>query len=72
MKKYIKELNVYSGIKIKGIGTEVLPCTTDEFPRPVKRPKYSVLRNYILELTTGDITRDWKESLEEYLNHEKQ
>ena len=53
--------------KIKGIDTKVIPCTTDEFPRPAKRPEYSVLRNYMLELTTGDITRDWRESLEEYL-----
>lgn len=54
--------------RIKGIDTEVLPCTTDEFPRPAKRPEYSVLRNYMLELTTGDITRSWEDSLEEYLN----
>ncbi|MBZ9609315.1 dTDP-4-dehydrorhamnose reductase [Clostridium estertheticum] len=53
--------------RIKGIATEVLPCTTDEFPRPAKRPEYSVLRNYMLELTTGDITRTWKEAIKEYL-----
>lgn len=53
--------------RIKGISTEVIPCSTEEFPRPAKRPKYSVLRNYMLELTTGDIMRDWKEALEEYL-----
>jgi len=53
--------------RIKGIDTEVLPCTTDEFPRPAKRPTYSVLRNYMLEMTTGDITREWKEAVEEYL-----
>lgn len=56
--------------KIKGIDTEVLPCTTDEFPRPAKRPKYSVLRNYMLEVTIGDITRSWEEALEEYLKYE--
>lgn len=55
--------------RLKGIDTEVIPCATDEFPRPAKRPKYSVLRNYMLELTTGDITRDWRESLEEYLGN---
>jgi len=49
------------------IDIEVLPCTTEEFPRPAKRPKYSVLRNYMLECTTGDITRPWEEALAEYL-----
>ena len=53
--------------RIKGIDTEVLPCTTDQFPRPAKRPEYSVLRNYMLELTTGDITRTWQEAINEYL-----
>jgi dTDP-4-dehydrorhamnose reductase len=53
--------------RIKGITTEVSRCKTNEFPRPAKRPEYSVLRNYMLELTTGDITRNWKESLGEYL-----
>lgn len=53
--------------RLKGISTEVIPCTTEEFPRPAKRPKYSVLRNYMLELTTGDIMRTWQEAIEEYL-----
>lgn len=53
--------------RLKGISTSVIPCTTDEFPRPAKRPAYSVLRNYMLELTTGDITRDWKEAIKKYL-----
>jgi len=53
--------------RIKGIDTEVSPCSTDEFPRPAKRPEYSVLRNYMLELTTGDITRTWQQAIGEYL-----
>ena len=53
--------------RLKGITTEVLPCTSDEFKRPAKRPGYSVLRNYMLELTTGDTTRSWQEAIEEYL-----
>ncbi|SUY45791.1 dTDP-4-dehydrorhamnose reductase [Clostridium putrefaciens] len=57
--------------KIKGIDTKVIPCTTDEFPRPAKRPEYSVLRNYMLELTTGDITRTWQEALKDYLENKE-
>ncbi|HEY8892237.1 MAG TPA: dTDP-4-dehydrorhamnose reductase [Clostridium sp.] len=53
--------------RLKNIDIEVLPCTTDEFPRPAKRPEYSVLRNYMLELTTGDITRTWQEAIKDYL-----
>ena len=53
--------------RLKGITTEVFRCNTNEFPRPAKRPEYSVLRNYMLELTTGDITRNWKEAIREYL-----
>lgn len=58
--------------KLTGIDAKAIPCTSEEyaakFPASAKRPKYSVLRNYMLELTTGDITRDWKESLKEYIN----
>lgn len=53
--------------RLCNIDIEVIPCTTEEFPRPAKRPKYSVLRNYMLEMTTGDITRGWEEALEEYI-----
>lgn len=52
---------------LSNIAVEVIPCSTEEFPRPAKRPKYSVLRNYMLEMTTGDITRSWEEALEEYI-----
>lgn len=54
--------------KLKGINTKIVPCTTEEFPRKAKRPKYSVLRNYMLEMTTGDKTREWKEALKEYID----
>ncbi len=36
------------------------PCTTSEFPRPAKRPAYSVMDN-------DNICRDWKDALAAYI-----
>lgn len=57
--------------RLKGIVTPVIPCGSEEYVTAAKRPKYSVLRNYMLELTTGDITRDWQESIAEYVKNLK-
>lgn len=42
--------------------SRVLPCSTEEFPRPAKRPKCSVLLN-----TKLPHLRNWKEALRDYL-----
>ncbi len=48
--------------KIKNIKTKVNPVSSDKFPRPAKRPEYSVLRNTkIIKLRT------YQEALREYL-----
>lgn len=39
-----------------------IPCTSEEFPRKAKRPKYSVLVN-----TKTEPMRHWKEALKDYL-----
>jgi dTDP-4-dehydrorhamnose reductase len=44
----------------------VVPCTSDEFPRKAKRPKYSVLTN-----TKTSPMRHWRDALSEYLNKRK-
>ncbi len=40
-----------------------VPCTSDEFPRKARRPKYSVLVN-----TKTTPMRHWRDALAEYLN----
>jgi dTDP-4-dehydrorhamnose reductase len=42
----------------------VAPCTTEEYPRPAPRPRYSVLRSARHE---APALPDWRDGLEEYL-----
>lgn len=46
--------------KLSGITTKVIPCSSDEFPSPAKRPKSSVLNN-------EERCLDWKQALKEYI-----
>lgn len=48
--------------KLKKINIKVVPVLADKFPRPAKRPKYSVLAN-----TKLSHLRSWKEALKEYI-----
>lgn len=53
--------------EIKGIKTKVNPCTSEEFPRPAKRPNYSVLDNVMFRLNGGYEFGEWESALREYL-----
>lgn len=44
---------------------EVVPCTTDEYPRPAPRPKNSALKKSVLNLL-GYRTPNWKTALAEF------
>jgi dTDP-4-dehydrorhamnose reductase len=46
----------------KAIIGNVVSCSTDEFPRKAKRPKYSVMVN-----TKTEPMRHWKEALKTYM-----
>lgn len=45
----------------------VLPVSTSEFPRPAKRPSYSVFDHMALRLNGFPKVRPWEEALEEYM-----
>ncbi len=49
-------------VRIAGHRARVLPCTSAEFPRPAKRPAYSVLDLGPTEALVGPM-RDWRENL---------
>lgn len=50
-----------------GADVDVQPVSTDEFPRPAKRPAYSVLSTERYERLTGVRPESWREGLGEYL-----
>ena len=47
----------------------VVPCTTEEFPRPAPRPRNSALKKSVLNLL-GYRTPDWKAALAEFVKGE--
>ena len=57
--------------RLAGKTTKVNHITSEEykemFPNSADRPKYSVLDNYMLKITTGYIAKDWKEAIREYI-----
>lgn len=57
-------LRTYAYVRRKEDKSEMIcPCTSEEFPRPAKRPQYSILLN-----TKLSSMRSWQEALEEYLS----
>lgn len=47
----------------------VVPVTSEEFVRPAKRPKWSVLENRGLKNIGKNVFRDWEDALREYLEN---
>jgi dTDP-4-dehydrorhamnose reductase len=55
-------------VEESGARVEVQPVATAEFPRPAKRPAYSVLSTERYERLTGARPESWREGLREYLS----
>ncbi len=55
---------------IKGITLHPIPAS--QWPSPTRRPAYSTLRRYNLELQGRDDLRTWQDALEEFLKHKSE
>lgn len=53
--------------ELAGMKPSVTPVTTDEFPRPAKRPRNSVMDPFPLEETIGRLLPPWEDALARYL-----
>jgi dTDP-4-dehydrorhamnose reductase len=54
-------------VRLLSADARVLPVTSDEFPRPAKRPRYSVLDTSRLNQLIGRRLPDWQDALARYL-----
>ncbi len=54
--------------KLSGFEGKVMPCTSEEYKSPTKRPEYSSLENLALKCSVGNYMRDWKTALNEYIS----
>ena len=55
--------------RLLGLKREVVPCTTEEFPRPAPRPHNSALKKSVLNLL-GYRTPRWQDALAEFVSTE--
>lgn len=51
-----------------GSDLPVKPVTSEEFPRPARRPAYSVLSTERYQRLTGEAPESWRDGLREYLS----
>jgi dTDP-4-dehydrorhamnose reductase len=54
-------------VRLSGLSSEVVPTTTNKFPRPAKRPRYSVLSATSLKIH-GITMPGWQNALGAYLD----
>lgn len=57
--------------RLKGIEQKIVPCTTEDFPRPAPRPKNSRLDKMGLRIAGLSPMPDWKFALEEFIKEEE-
>ncbi|MBR5923622.1 MAG: dTDP-4-dehydrorhamnose reductase [Clostridia bacterium] len=65
--EFAKKIAAYSGFDENC----VLPCTSEEYKSPTKRPAYSALDNMALRCGVGNEMRQWETALKEYISKVK-
>jgi dTDP-4-dehydrorhamnose reductase len=58
-------------VRIAGLDVPVQPVTTAEFPRPAKRPTFSVLDNRRYVEVVGASLRPWQGAIREFMDREQ-
>lgn len=58
--------------RIEGRAIRLEPVKTEEFPRPAKRPKNSVLENFLLKVQGLNMMPNWRESLRRFVEEIKE
>lgn len=54
-------------IEEKKLGTAIIPCATEDFPRPAPRPRFTVMDHLSIRANGFKELRPWKEALSEFL-----
>lgn len=60
-------------LELAGVrGTTVKPIPASQYPTPTRRPAYSVLRRYALELQGRDSLRPWQQALGDFVHRREE
>lgn len=59
-------------LRLLKMDAEISAINTEEFPAKALRPKYSVLRNYFLDLAGLNLMRKWEEALFDFVSMYKE
>jgi len=57
-------------LNMAGVDVPVVPCSTADFPRPARRPHFSVLDNTYFQARGFEPLRHYREALRDYLKEE--